>query len=82
MPLKKCPPKLKDISNEMSKTNYTIQSNTTSKNFRPSNKGSNALTIETYATTDKKQHEKYVESVNEALRNNDASVTNIMAYMI
>lgn len=40
------------------------------------------INIETFATTDKKEHKKYVESINAALEGNEASVTNIMAYMI
>ena len=42
----------------------------------------NKISIETFATADKKEHERYVDSVNSALQNNDASVTNIMALMI
>ena len=38
--------------------------------------------VESFATTDKKEHEQYVKSVNEALEGNEASTTNILSYMI
>ena len=37
---------------------------------------------ERYATADKKEHEKYVQSINEALDKNAGTATNILAYMI
>ena len=43
---------------------------------------SNRMTIATYATSDRKQHDKYVDTVNNSLENNEASVTNILGYMI
>lgn len=42
----------------------------------------NRTMIERYATSDRKEHDKYVETVNNALENNEASVTNILGYMI
>ena len=38
--------------------------------------------MESFATSDKREHEQYVKSVNDALEGNASSTTNILAYMI
>ena len=41
-----------------------------------------ATSQERYATADKKEHEKYVQSINEAIDKNSGTATNILGYMI
>jgi hypothetical protein len=38
--------------------------------------------IERYATADKKEHEKYVQSINEAIEKNSVAATNILSFML
>jgi len=42
----------------------------------------NVNEIEKFATSDKKEHQKYVESINEAIEKNSISATNIMSFML
>lgn len=48
----------------------------------PKKDNKNIIKIEKYATADRQEHKAYVETVNAALEGNDASVTNILAYML
>lgn len=56
LPIRKRNNQLKDISNNCTKTSFHSQSSgKTVKNFKPSNnKNSRQLTLENFATTDKK----------------------------
>jgi hypothetical protein len=38
--------------------------------------------IERFATADKKEHEKYVQSINEAIEKNSIAATNILSFML
>jgi hypothetical protein len=42
----------------------------------------NVADIEKYATTDKKDHEKYINSINEAIEKNNVATTNILGFML
>lgn len=42
----------------------------------------NSSEIPKFATADKKEHEKYVQSINEAIEKNSVAATNIMSFML
>lgn len=69
--------KIEEVLVPLRKRNKAMKESSSSTVTKPE-----VLTIEKYATSDNAEHKKYVDSVNAALEGNEASVTNIMAYMM